>query len=113
MSSLEDEISRLYNEPIIGASYCNTYGEENIKNLVEKYHRLDGADMQAMLARIKDFAKSGDLNSCFVSVGVLHGLGMTRDVEAAYRWAQTQEDPRLFTSHFDIGRSIAEHLGFC
>ncbi|MFQ5672208.1 MAG: hypothetical protein ACE5G9_03860 [Nitrospinales bacterium] len=113
MNSLEEEIARLYNEPIIGASYFNTYGEENIKNLVEKYHRLAGSDVSAMLEMIKGFAKSGDLNSCFVSVGVLHGLGMTRDVEEAYRWAQTQEDPQLFTSHFDIGRSIAEHLGFC
>ncbi|SVC61551.1 uncharacterized protein METZ01_LOCUS314405, partial [marine metagenome] len=31
---LEEEILDLYRSPIIGASYNNTFGEENIKSLV-------------------------------------------------------------------------------
>lgn len=113
MTSLEEEISGLYAEPIVGASYFNSYGEENIKSLVEKYKGLDSPDVETMLELVKGYSKSGDLNSCFVSVAVLHGLGKKEDVEAAYHWAQSQDDPRLFTSHFDIGKSIAEYLGFC
>ena len=48
MISLKEEISSLYNEPIIGASYSNTYGEENIKNLVEKYKILEGSEVKTM-----------------------------------------------------------------
>ena len=112
MSRLEEEIISLYNEPIIGASYLNTYGEENIKSLIEKYKKLVGPEKHTMLKSVKGFLKSNDLNYCFVSVAVLHGLGMNKDVEAAYRWAQFQDNPQLFTSHFDIGKSIVEHLGF-
>jgi len=39
---LEEEILRLYREPIIGASYINTFGEENIKNLVKETLRVFG-----------------------------------------------------------------------
>ena len=38
---MEEEILHLYQEPAIGASYTNTYGEENIRNLLDKYRSLD------------------------------------------------------------------------
>ena len=45
---LEEEILELYRSPIIGASYNNTYGEENIKSLVEKFSVLDEQKSQIM-----------------------------------------------------------------
>lgn len=51
-NSLEEEILHLYQEPGIGASYTNTYGEENIQNLVGKYHSLDEQEeMMELLIR--------------------------------------------------------------
>lgn len=112
MNPLEEEISRLYSEPLIGGGNSNTYGQENIKNLVQKYHSLNGPDNRFMLGLVKGFSKSADLGACFVSVGVLHGLGMQHEVEEAYQWAQTQKDAQLYISHFDIGKSIADYLDF-
>ena len=107
-NSLEEEILHLYQEPAIGASYTNTYGEENIQSLVKKYRSLkDQGEMLEMLVR---FSQSSDLATCFVSVGVLHALGKNEDVQKAYRWAETQEDPAQIISHFDIGKSVADYF---
>ena len=43
-NSLEEDILHLYQEPAIGASYTNTYGEENIRNLVCLLYTSDAAD---------------------------------------------------------------------
>lgn len=107
---LEEELLLLYREPAIGASYTNTYGEENIMRLVEKYRALDKADREAMLEMVVRFSQSPDLASSFVSVGVLHALGRVEDVEAAYRWAEAQEDGQRLLHHFDIGKSVAEYF---
>ena len=40
-TTLEEEVLELYRSPIIGASYNNTFGEENIQSLVEKCRNLD------------------------------------------------------------------------
>ena len=42
---MEEAILSLYQEPGIGASYTNTYGEENIRNLINMYHSLDDSGM--------------------------------------------------------------------
>ncbi|MFQ5450998.1 MAG: hypothetical protein ACE5E9_10235 [Nitrospinaceae bacterium] len=110
MDPLEEEILLLYREPAIGASYCNTYGEENIKNLVGKYQSLDEGGMNRMREMVVDFSQSMDLTSSFVSVGVLHALGLTREVEAAYRVAGTRQDAQSYIHHFDIGKSLADHF---
>lgn len=109
-NSLEEEILHLYQEPGIGASYTNTYGEENIQSLVKKYHSLKDKGMQEMLEMLVRFSQSSDLATCFVSVGVLHALGKNEDVKKAYRWAETQEDPAQIISHFDIGKSVADYF---
>ncbi len=109
-SSLEEKILHLYQEPAIGASYTNTYGEENIQNLVKVYRSLDRHDMPEMMAKVISFSQSTDLATCFVSVGVLHALGKNEDVQEAYRWAKTQEGSARFISHFDIGKSIADYF---
>ena len=109
---MEDEISNLYNHPSIGAGNTNTYGEENIKNLLEKYRSLNESDSCMMLKIVKAYSKSGDLISSFVSVAVLHALGMSEEVAAAYDWAKTQRDAQLYSSHFDIGISIADYLKY-
>lgn len=109
-NSLEEEILHLYQEPGIGASYSNTYGEENIQSLVEKYRSLKGENMQDMLEMVVRFSQSSDLATCFVSVGVLHALGKNEDVQEAYRWAETQEDQARIISHFDIGKSVADYF---
>ena len=49
---MEEEILHLYQEPGIGASYTNTYGEENIRNLLKKYHSLDASDMEKMIETV-------------------------------------------------------------
>ena len=107
-NSLEEEILHLYQEPAIGASYTNTYGEENIRNLVNKYRGLD--KQKEMLEMLIRFSQSSDLATCFVSVGVLHALGKNEDVKEAYRWAKTQEDSAQIMSHFDIGKSVADYF---
>lgn len=109
-NSLEEEILRLYREPIIGANYGNTYGEENIQNLAKKYRSLGEAGRRAMTGLLVDYSKSSDLASSYVSVGVLHALGMRAEVEEAYEWAKSLEDPNMFTRHFDIGKSLADYF---
>ena len=109
-NSLEEDILHLYQEPAIGASYTNTYGEENIRNLVGKYRSLNETSMQKMLEMLIRFSQSSDLATCFISVGVLHALGKNEDVQEAYRWSETQEDPARIISHFDIGKSVADYF---
>ncbi len=107
---MEEEIMQLYQEPGIGASYTNTYGEENIRNLLNKYHSLDEEGMLTMIKMVLNFSQSTDLATSFVSVGVLHALGQNEGVEEAYRWANTQEDSQRIKSHFDIGKSVADYF---
>lgn len=109
-SSLEEEILQIYREPIIGANYNNTYGEENLRHLVSKYRALNEEDRRRMLSLIVDYSKSPDLTSSYVSVGVLHALGKNHEVKAAYDWAQQQEEAHMYISHFDIGKSLADHF---
>ena len=109
-NSLKEDILHLYQEPAIGASYTNTYGEENIRNLVGKYRSLNETSMQKMLEMLIRFSQSSDLATCFISVGVLHALGKNEDVQEAYRWAETQEDPAQILNHFDIGKSVADYF---
>ncbi len=45
---LEEDILRLYREPIVGANYTNSYGEENLVNLVTKYRSLSPEEMEIM-----------------------------------------------------------------
>ena len=108
--SLDEEVLQLYVMPGIGASYTNTYGEENIQTLVKKYRVLKEECMQEMLEMLIRFSKSSDLATCFVSVGVLHALGKSEDVKAAYRGAEIQEDAARIISHFDIGKSVADYF---
>ncbi len=107
---LTDQILALYREPAIGSSYSNTYGEENIRTLVEKYRALDESEMVTMLGMVVDFSQSPDLASSFISVGVLHAIGKNQEVEQAYQWAKAQEEAASFISHFDIGKSLADHF---
>ena len=108
--TLEEDVLSLYRSPIIGATYNNTYGEENIKNLVEKCRGLDEKKMRMMQGLIASYSKSPDLATSFVSVGVLHALGMSQEVEEAYHWAQGLDDKERFIHHFDIGKSLAEYF---
>jgi len=108
--SLEDEISELYEEPGIGASNINTYGEENIRSLLEKYNGLNDSDSETMLNLVKSFSLSEDLGSSFVSVAVLHALGKSEDVEEAENAAKKRSDSDLFLNHFEIGKSIADYF---
>ena len=110
LNPLTDQVLALYREPAIGSSYNNTYGEENIRTLVEKYRALDESAMLVMLGMVVDFSRSQDLASSFISVGVLHALGKNREVEQAYQWAKNQEEAASFISHFDIGKSLADHF---
>ena len=105
---LEEEILHLYEEPMIGATYTNTYGEENIQNLVQKYRSLK--EPMQMLEILIRFSQSTDLATCFISVGVLHALGKNEYVQKAYSWAETQEDSARIISHFDIGKSVADYF---
>ena len=107
---MEEEILRLYQEPGIGASYTNTYGEENIRNLLNMYHSLDDAGMQQMIKMVLNFSQSADLATSFVSVGVLHALGQNEGVAEAYSWANKQEDAERIISHFEIGKSVADYF---
>ena len=110
MPSLEDQILGLYSEPGVGASSINTYGEENIRNLLRMCHSLNKSEFENMVQLVRSYSQSGDLNICYISVAVLRALGKQEDVEAAYAWAKTQENPKIFTQHFDIGVSLADHL---
>lgn len=107
---MEEEILRLYQEPAIGASYANTYGEENIRNLLKKYRSLDKAGMRQMMKMVVNFSQSADLAASFVSVGVLHALGQNEGVAEAYQWAHAQKDAQRIISHFDIGKSVADYF---
>ena len=107
---LEKEILHLYQEPVINSSYANTYGEENLVNLVNKYRSLAPEEMEFMKERVVAFSQSDDLASSYVSVGVLHALGMDEHVQNAYIWAGTREDGQMFSSHFDIGKSLADYF---
>ena len=108
--TLEEDILNLYRTPIIGASYNNTYGEENIKSLVAKFRSLDEDKMQAMQNLVISHSKSPDLATSYVSVAVLHALGMSSDVEEAYLWAKGLDESEIFIHHFDIGKSLAEYF---
>ena len=108
--TLEEDVLDLYRSPIIGASYNNTFGEENIKKLVEKYRSLDEGKMRVMQNLVVSFSKSPDLATSFVSVGVLHALGMSDEVEEAYLWAKELDDKEKFIHHFDIGKSLADYF---
>lgn len=107
---LENEILHLYQEPVINSSYNNTYGEENLVNLVNKYKSLGPEGMEFMKEMVVGFSQSDDLASSYVSVGVLHALGMNDHVQNAYTWAGTRDDGPMFASHFDIGKSLADHF---
>ena len=107
---LEEDILRLYREPIVGANYNNTYGEENLVNLVGKYRSLSPEEMEFMRELVAGYSQSPDLASSYVSVGVLHALGFIQQVEEAYAWAQSQDNSGQITSHFDIGKSLADHF---
>jgi len=107
---MEEEILHLYQEPAIGASYTNTYGEENIRNLLDKYSSLDNRDMQKMMDMLINFSQSTDLATSFISVGVLHALGQNEGVAEAYSWANKQEDAERIISHFEIGKSVADYF---
>jgi len=105
--TLEEDVLDLYRSPIIGASYNNTYGEENIKSLVEKFRSLDKEKMRIMQNLVVSFSKSPDLATSYVSVAVLHALGMSKDV---YLWAKGLDESETFIHHFDIGKSLAEYF---
>ena len=107
---LEEDILRLYREPIVGANYNNSYGEENLINLVDKYRSLSPEEMKFMQELLTGYSQSPDLASSYVSVGVLHALGFSQQVEEAYAWAQTQDNSGHVTNHFDIGKSLADHF---
>ncbi|MBT4127340.1 MAG: hypothetical protein HOE32_01660 [Nitrospina sp.] len=107
---LEEEILELYRSPIIGASYNNTYGEENIKSLVEKFRVLDEQKSQIMQDLVVLYSKSPDLATSYVSVAVLHALGMSKNVQEAYLWAKGLDESETFIHHFDIGKSLAEYF---
>jgi hypothetical protein len=107
---MEEEILHLYQEPAIGASYTNTYGEENIRNLLNKYHSLDNEGRQQMMKMVVNFSQSTDLATSFVSVGVLYALGQNEGVAEAYSWANTQEDAERIINHFEIGKSVADYF---
>ena len=109
-TTLEEEVLELYRSPIIGASYNNTFGEENIQSLVEKCRNLDEKKMRIMQGLVVSYSKSPDLATSFVSVGVLHALGMSKDVEEAYLWAKGLDESETFIHHFDIGKSLAEYF---
>ena len=109
-NQLEEEVLHLYQEPVIGSGYNNTYGEENLVNLVKKFRSLESEQMEYMKTMIVTFSQSDDLASSYISVGVLHALEMSDHVERAYQWAQQRDDAHMFVSHFDIGKSLADHF---
>jgi len=56
------------------------------------------------------YSKSPDLATSYVSVAVLHALGMTKNVQEAYLWAKGLDESETFIHHFDIGKSLAEYF---
>ena len=106
----EEEALRFYREPAVGSSNSNSYGEENIQNLVKLYQGLDESGMSQMKEMVTDFSKSGDLSTSYISVAVLHALGMKNSVSDAYEWAKTQDDAISYSRHFDIGISLADYF---
>jgi len=108
--SLDEEIIRLYQEPAIGSGYSNMYGEENLLRLVGKYRRLGSTDQARMRELVVSYSESADLASSFISVAVLHALGMDSAVQRAYRLAEGRDDAESFQRHFDIGVSLADHF---
>ena len=108
--SLDEEIYHLYQEPAIGSGYANMYGEENLLGLVKKYRSLNAKDQARMRELVVSFSESIDLASSFVSVAVLHALGMDDAVKKAYRLVESRDDAESFQRHFDIGISLADHF---
>ena len=108
--SLHEEILHLFQEPAIGSGYANMYGEENIVKLVEKFRGLEDSAKVRMREWVVGFSESEDLSTSFVSVAVLHALGMQDDVQNAYRLAESRDDATSIKHHFDIGISIADHF---
>jgi hypothetical protein len=106
----EEEALRLYREPAVGSSNSNSYGEENIQNLVNLYQSLDELGRSHMKEMVTDFSKSGDLATSYISVAVLHALGMKNSVSEAYKWAETQDETISYSRHFDIGISLADYF---
>ena len=109
-TDIENEALRFYREPAVGSSNSNSYGEENIQNLVNLYRGLNEKGMRQMMEMVADFSKSGDLATSYISVAVLHALGMKGKVDEAYQWAQDQDDAISLARHFDIGISLADHF---
>ncbi len=109
-NGLEEEILELYREPVIGSGYGNTYGEQNLVALVEKYRKLNDEGMLFMSDLITAYSTSTDLAASYISVGVLHAIGMKDEVKKAYDWAMTQDEAASITSHFDIGKSLADYF---
>ena len=105
----EEEALRFYREPAVGSSNSNSYGEENIQNLVSFYQSLDESGRSQMKEMVTDFSKSGDLATSYISVAVLHALGMKNSVNEAYKWAKTQDEAISYSRHFDIGISLADY----
>lgn len=105
----EEEALRLYREPAVGSSNSNSYGEENIQSLVNLYQSLDESGRRQMKEMVIDFSKSGDLATSYISVAVLHALGMKSSVSEAYKWADTQDEAISYSRHFDIGISLADY----
>jgi len=108
--SLGEEILHLYQEPAIGSGYSNMYGEENLLKLVKKYRSLNSTDKTRMQALVVDYSESAELATSFVSVAVLHALGMDSAVKKAYRLAESRSEAESFLHHFDIGVSLADHF---
>lgn len=108
--SLDEEIFQLYQEPAIGSGYSNMYGEENLIKLVEKYRSLNPADQSRMRDLVVGYSESVDLGSSYVSVAVLHALGMDDAVKKAYLLVEDRDDAESFQRHFDIGISLADHF---
>ena len=77
---LEEEVLRLYREPIIGASYSNTFGEENIKNLVNMYRELEEEKMIIMQNFLVSFSKSSDLATRKVRIIIIFSSSSFRYV---------------------------------
>lgn len=109
-NGLEEEILELYREPVIGSGYGNTYGEQNLVALVEKYRTLSDQGMLFMSDLVTAYSTSTDLATSYISVGVLHAIGLKAEVEKAYDWAKTQDEAASITSHFDIGKSLSDHF---
>ena len=110
LEKLKEEILHLYREPVIASGYGNTYGEENLVNLVSKYRTLDEDGMALMSDLLVDYSTSHDLTASYISVAVMHALNMHDQVDMAYAWARNQDDAQNISSHFDIGKSLADHF---